>query len=67
MLADPAGVPATRQAHRGGQPSHAEHPSGIDDAPPIRPGGAAARAGVLPDMIRMSVGLEHIDNPLEYR
>jgi O-acetylhomoserine (thiol)-lyase len=37
-------------------------PPGLDHAPPALAGGTEAKAGVSEDMVRLSIGIEHIDD-----
>ena len=60
FLRSPQAVQATGQHRRrplAGRPSGLHHPPAVD-------GGGAARAGVTPDMIRLCIGIEHIDDIL---
>ena len=58
------GVQALQAGGEHGRCEVARRPSGVDDAPTTRRAASSA-GGVTPDMIRLSVGLEHIDDLLD--
>ena len=40
----------------------AGHPPGVDHPPPARPTTSCVAAGIRPETIRLSIGLEHVDD-----
>ncbi len=47
-----------------GRRQDARHPPGLDDAPPPRRRGLLAASGVTEDMVRISVGIETLEDVL---